>query len=145
MHRLASTALVPVFISALALPAHADTPEEDTIEAYIEGDATIVLVTRVRGIGGAEVVLPRKGPQRLTLRFAGFADLESVKAKSAHGEFGCDLIRPENRPAYNVCRLNGTEVEAFKVRPFDFEVRVPEALLSAPGDAAEVRWSDQPP
>jgi hypothetical protein len=145
MHRLALPALVPVFITVFALPAHADTQEADTIEAYVEGDATIVLVTRVRGIGGAQVILPRKGPQRVTLRFAGFADLESVKAKSGRGEFECVLIRPENRPAYNVCRLNGTEVEVFKVRPFDFEVRLPEALLSAPGDAAEVRWSDQPP
>ena len=138
-------ALTSLFLMVFALPGRADTPAEDTIEAYIEGDATIVLVTRVRGIGGAEVILPRNGPRRVTLRFAGFADLESVKAKSAHGEFACELIRPENRPAYNVCRLNGAEVEAFKVRPFDFEVRLPVALLSAPGDAAEVRWTDQPP
>ena len=145
MHRLALPALLPVFITVFALPARAEESEEDTIEAYAEGDATIVLVTRVRGIGGAAVVLPRKGPQRVTLRFAGFADLENVKAKSGRGEFECVLIRPENRPEYNVCRLNGTEVEAFRVRPFDFEVRLPEALLSGPGDAAEVRWSDRPP
>jgi hypothetical protein len=118
-------------------------PGRDRLEVRNEGDVTVVDVYRVRGIGGAEVTLPKNGPQAVVFRFHEFPALESLTARSESGVFECMVIRPEGIPAQNICQMGGARVEAMRISPGLIEVRLPAALLDSPGARAEVRWVDQ--
>jgi hypothetical protein len=118
-------------------------PGRDRIEVRDEGDATVVDVYHVKGIGGAEVTLPKNGPQAIVFRFHDFPALESLTARSESGVFECMVIRPEGIPAQTICQLGGVTVDAMRISPGLIEVRLPMALLVVPGASAEVRWVDQ--
>jgi len=128
--------------SALPVEASAE-PGRDRLEVRNDGDATVVDVYRVKGIGGAEVTLPKKGPQAVVFRFHDFPALESLTARSQTGVFECMVIRPEGIPAQTICQLSGVRVDAMRISPGLIEVRLPAALLVAPGASLEVRWVDQ--
>lgn len=128
--------------SALPVEESAE-PGRDRLEVRNDGDGTVVDVYRVKGIGGAEVTLPKNGPQAVVFRFHGFPALESLTARSRKGQFECMAIRPEGIPAQTICQFGGIRVDAMHISPGLIEVRLPAALLDAPGASAEVRWVDQ--
>lgn len=128
----------------LTLPMEASAqPGRDRLEIRKDGDATVVDVYRVKGVGGVEVTLPKNGPQAVVFRFHDFPALESLTARSEKGVFECMVIRPEGIPAQNICQMGGARVEAMRVSPGLIEVRLPATLLDATEDRAEVRWVDQ--
>jgi hypothetical protein len=115
----------------------------DRLEIRDEGDATVVDVYHVNGIGGAKVTLPTSGPQAVVFRFHDFPALESLTARSQKGEFKCMVIRPEGVTPQTICQLDGVRVDAIEESPGLIEVRLPAALLDSPGARAKVRWVDQ--
>src|SRR5262249_58255180 len=72
--------------SPAAAPAAQSTepaPRNDRIEVTMDGDASVVNVYRVSGIGGAQVRSPKSGwPRAVLIRLHGFPELESLKATS---------------------------------------------------------------
>ena len=130
--------------SYLPLPDQAKAKQgRDRLEVRDEGDTTVVDVYHVRGIGGAKVTLPKNGPRNVVFLFHAFPALESLTARSESGAFECMIVRPEGIPAQTICRLSGVRVDAVRISPDVIEVRLPAALLDAPGARAEVRWVDQ--
>ncbi len=139
-----ATAAVGVVQPTRAAPSSAGfTSTDDRVEVKREGNASLIDVHRVRGIGGVEVTLPQGTAQSVVFRFHDFPALESLKARSPRGEFTCESMRPEAQAAKTVCRLGGREVDAIRISPGLIEVRLPTQLVGVPGDSAEVRWVDQ--
>jgi multidrug efflux system outer membrane protein len=116
----------------------------DRIEVVMEGDASVVNIYHVRGIGGAEVRPPKSGwPPRVVVRLHGFPALESFTARG-HGEMlDCELNRPEGRPAENKCRLGSAQVNALTRTSEYFQIKLPASLLAADGTPVELHWVDQ--
>jgi hypothetical protein len=117
-------------------------PGRDRLEVRNGVEATVVDVYHVKGIGGAEVTLPKNGLLAVVFRFHDFPALESLTVRSAKGTFECMVIRPEGVPAQNICQLSGVKVDAMRISPGLIEIRLPAALLDAPEARAEVRWVD---
>lgn len=131
-----------LLMSVIATAAIAEPPR-DAIDVRVEGDASVVTVTRVAGIGGAEITLPANGPGRVVVRFVGFPELESIKAGSAQGALECTLLRPERSAPVRECRLDGAVVDLLHRTADGFELLIPGSLLMAPGDTVALRWVDQ--
>jgi multidrug efflux system outer membrane protein len=106
---------------------------EDRIAVRREGDTTFVEVTRGTGNGGVAVAIPASGAQSVTFRFRGFAAPPALQARGPRGVLACEA---------GECRLDGQPVEAAVRVTEGFEVRVPQRLLGAAGDRAEVRWRE---
>jgi outer membrane protein, multidrug efflux system len=127
----------------------ADTPtnaagDSDRIEAVMEGDASVVNIYHVRGIGGAEVRPPKTGwPSRVMVRLHGFPQLESFTAKAHGATLDCELDRPEGKPAESKCRLGSAQVDVLTRTSEYFQIKLPASLLAAEGTPVELHWVDQ--
>jgi hypothetical protein len=122
----------------------ASQPAQDRIEVRQDGDASIVDVYRVKGIGGAQVKAPASGwPPAVVVRLHDFPALESFKATSKGAGLDCALTRAEGQPAANRCTLGGAVVDAVRKDAGYYEVTLPEELLTTDGGVVELRWVDQ--
>ncbi len=127
---------------AAALPAAAAQPQ-DRIEVHRIGNASLIDVYHVTGIGGAQVKRPQSGwPRAVFVRLHGFPELESFQAKGGAGTLDCELNRVEGRPARHRCRLAGTDVDPLSRTSEYFQVELPAALLAADGAPVELHWVD---
>lgn len=113
----------------------------DTVRVLREDGACVVAVGHRRGIGAARLSAPAPG-DGLLLRFSGFAELEGLTLTSPAGALVCELHRPEGAVPEGHCRLNGAAVTGPRRTESGFELAVPPALMPAPGEPIEVRWTD---
>lgn len=125
-----------VEVSPLTPPAPGDG-----LEVSREGAACVVTVTHGRGIGAARIVATA-ACDALVLRFAGFAELESLALSSSRGLLLCELERGEAAQVRR-CRLDGDVVHDGPARAAGgLEFRVPARLVPGQGAALDVRWVD---
>jgi multidrug efflux system outer membrane protein len=124
--------------------AAASAPDtRDRMATGVEGDAFVLTVYRVSGIGGAVLRAPAQGwPRAIVVRLHGFPELEGFSAKSAGGALQCGLQRPEGQPPRRVCTLGTAPVDALRGDPALFEVALPAVLLAGDSGPIEVRWVD---
>ena len=116
----------------------------DRIEVAAEGDASVVNVYRVRGIGGAQVRAPKCGwPPAVLIRLHGFPELESLQATARGETLDCQLQRVNGQSPQHRCTVDGQRVDALTRTPAYFQVKLPRSLLSADGGPVEVHWVDQ--
>jgi hypothetical protein len=117
---------------------------QDRIQVRQEGNASIVDVYHVKGIGGAQVKAPATGwPPSVVVRLHDFPALESFKATSKDATLDCSLMRPEGKSPSNRCVLSGAVVDVLRTSPGYYEVELPSGLLTENGGPVELRWVDQ--
>ena len=116
----------------------------DRIEVVMEGDAAVVNVYHERGIGAAEVRMPKGGwPAAFVVRLHGFPALESFKADAGTSSLNCELQRLEGRTPEQVCRMGNTRFEALERMPQFYQVTLPNSMFTPQVRSAELHWVDQ--
>lgn len=129
---------------AAAAPQNAPAQTRDRIEVRSDGDASIVDVYRVAGIGAAQVNAPKRGwPSAVIVRLHAFPELESFRATSKDAKLDCALVRPEGKPAQQICRLGDARVNASQRTAEYFEIKLPQTMLTANNGSIEIQWVDQ--
>jgi hypothetical protein len=117
---------------------------QDRIAVHHSGDASVIDVFYVTGIGRAQVKRPQSGwPRAVLVRLHGFPELESFQAKGGSGTLDCEINRAERQPPRHRCRFAGADVDALSRTAEYFQVTLPSALLAADGAPVELHWVDQ--
>jgi hypothetical protein len=122
---------------------HQGASTKDRIALQADGDAVMLNIHHVTGIGDAMLHLPTCGRSgRMIVRLHDFPALESFGARVADTSLECEQNRPEGVPAGIVCRVAGQEIDAVRREPDYFEVTLPPTLLES-GGPVEIHWIDQ--
>jgi multidrug efflux system outer membrane protein len=119
-------------------------PANDRIEVAADGEASVVNVYRVRGIGGAQVRAPKSGwPRAVLIRLHGFPQLESLKATARGQLLDCQMHRVNGASPQYECTIDGRRADVLERKPGYFQVKLPASFLAADGTPVEVHWVDQ--
>jgi hypothetical protein len=115
----------------------------DRIELRQDGNAVLVDIHRVTGIGNAILRLPAPGAAAtVTVRLHAFPALDNFIARDANAALECGQERPEGMPARLICRIGENRTDAIRQEPGYFEVTLPSALLES-GASVDIHWVDQ--
>jgi outer membrane protein, multidrug efflux system len=118
--------------------------QRDRIEVNAAGEASVVNVFHVVGIGDAQMKAPASGwPSVVLVRLHGFPELESFVADAGNARLDCVISRPEKRAPVHRCKIGGNSVDAMTRTGEYFEVKLPPVLLTAQGNPVDLHWVDQ--
>lgn len=128
-------------MAAPAAPAAAVPATEDRVNVSVQGDRSVVDVSRVVGKGGVEVRVPATGwPRVVTVRMHGFHGVAVLRADAVGVSIQCG---PGEGSAY-LCRENGRALEPPLIQGDLMAVTMPASLLAADNGRFELRWSERP-
>jgi len=129
---------------AAVAPMAPGAAEGDRIQVTVEGEDSVVNITRARGIGGAAVRRPASGwPPSVRVRFHDFPALDLFSARSATAGLRCET-QGAQREAPHVCTLEGRgALDAMRRTQDGFEVELPPTLWANGATSLELRWVER--
>jgi hypothetical protein len=122
---------------------HAGKSTRDRIELQQDGNAILLDIHLVTGIGNAILQLPALDhPVAVAVRLHAFPALEGFSVRGPNAAFECEQERQDGLRARLVCRIGANEIDAVRYEPGFIEVILPPALLES-GAPVVILWIDQ--